>query len=75
MSGLTAVMAANPFMIAVTAISLLIAIVPMAINLFNKFHKTTEELKQEYDDLASELDGLNSELKTTKIVLLNFKII
>lgn len=66
MSGLTAVMAANPFMIAVTAISLLIAIVPMAINLFNKFHKTTEELKQEYDDLASELDGLNSELKTTK---------
>ena len=66
MSRLTVVMAANPFMIAVTAISLLIAIVPMAINLFNKFHKTTEELKQEYDDLASELDGLNSELKTTK---------
>lgn len=66
MSRLTAVMAANPFMIAVTAISLLIAIVSIAINLFNKFHKTTEELKQEYDDLASELDGLNSELKTTK---------
>lgn len=64
--GLKVAMLANPFMIAITAISLLITLVPMAINLFNKFHKSTEELKEEYDDFASELDGLNGELKTTQ---------
>lgn len=64
--GLKVAMLANPFMFAITAISLLITLVPMAINLFNKFHKSTEELKEEYDDFASELDGLNGELKTTQ---------
>lgn len=38
----------------------------LCIEAYNKLHKSTEEFKQEYDDLASELDGLNSELKTIK---------
>lgn len=65
-AGLGTVIAANPIGAIITAITVIIALIPIAINLFNKFHKSTEELKQEYDDLASELDGLNSELKTTK---------
>lgn len=64
--GLKVAMLANPFMIAITAISLLITLVPMAINWFNKLHKSTDDLKEEYDSLASELDGLNGELKTTQ---------
>lgn len=47
-------------------VGLLIAVGTVVYTVYQKVHKTTEELRQEYDDLSSSVDDLNEELQTNK---------
>lgn len=47
-------------------VGLLIALGTVAYTIYQRVHKSTEELRQEYDDLSSSVDDLNEELQTNK---------
>ena len=58
LKGLWNVAKAHPIMAIITVVS-------TAVFIFQKFHKTSEELREEYDKTASEIETLNGELETT----------
>ena len=66
LSAIGTVAVAHPIMTAVTAIGALITIVTAAINIYNKFHKSTEELKEDYTNFENQLDDVTNQLTTTQ---------
>lgn len=48
------------------AITALVAVIGIAVVAYNHFHKTTEELHQEFEEATSKVDELNGELNSTK---------